>query len=45
MTKTYLNEQQLKNKNNKSACVNIFSELLLTDKFRHYLGMKTTSYY
>ena len=33
----------LKNRNDKSACDNIFSELLLTDKFRHYLRMNATS--
>ena len=36
----------LKNRNDKSVCNNIFSELLLTDKeeFRRYLRMNTTSY-
>ena len=36
----------LKNRNDKSVCNNIFSELLLTDKeeFRRYLQMNTTSY-
>ena len=35
----------LKKRNNRSACVNIFSEVLLTDKFRYYLRMNATSYY
>ena len=35
----------LKNRKKKSVCVNIFSEPLLTDKFRHYLRMNTISYY
>ena len=35
----------LKNRNDKIACVDIFSELLLTDKFQHYLQMNATSYY
>ena len=35
----------LKNKNDKSACANKFSELLLTDKFQHYLPMYATSCY
>ena len=35
----------LKNRNNKSAFVNIFSELLLTDKFWHYLQMNAASYH
>ena len=35
----------LKNRNDKSTRVNIFSELLLTEKFRHYLGMNAISYY
>ena len=35
----------LKNRNDKSACVNVFSELLLTEKFRHYLPMNALSYY
>ena len=35
----------LKNRDNRSACDNIFSELLLTDKFRYYLQMNVTSYY
>ena len=36
-----------KNKNDKGAYVNIFSELMLTEKeeFPRYLWMKTTSYY
>ena len=34
----------LKNTNDKSACVNIFSELLLTEKFRYYLRRNATSY-
>ena len=34
----------LRNRNDQSARVNIFSELLLTVKFRHYLRMYTTSY-
>ena len=34
-----------KNRNDRSACVNIFSENLLTDKFRHYLRMSSTSCY
>ena len=35
-----------KNRNDKSAYNNIYSELLLTDKeeFRRYLRMNTTSY-
>ena len=32
----------LKNRNNKSAWVKIFSELLLTDKFRHYFPLNAT---
>ena len=35
----------LKKRNDKSACVSIFLELQLTDKFRHYLRMNATSYY
>ena len=35
----------LKNRNDKSECDNIFSELPLTDKFRHYLRMIATLYY
>ena len=35
----------LKNRNDRSACVNIFSELRLTDKFRHYLWINATSCY
>ena len=35
----------LKNRNDKSTCVNIFSELLLTEKLRHYLPMNALSYY
>ena len=34
----------LKKRNNKSAWVNIFSELLLTEKFQHYFWMNATSY-
>ena len=34
----------LENKNDKSARVNIFSELMLTDKFRHYLRLNAASY-
>ena len=30
----------MENRNDRSVCVNI-----LTDKFRHYLGMNGTSYY
>ena len=37
-------KQWLKNRDNRSACVNIFSELLLTEKFRQYLRMNATSY-
>ena len=33
-----------KNRNDRSACVNILSEHLLTDKFPHYLRMNSTSY-
>ena len=33
----------LKNTNDKSACVSIFSELLLTGKFQHYLQTNATS--
>ena len=33
-----------KNRNDTSACVNIF-KFLLTDKFRHYLRMNAISYY
>ena len=41
-TKLYLDDE---NRNDKSAQVNIFSELLLTDNVRHYLLMNgTTSY-
>ena len=29
----------------KSACVNIFSELMLTDKLRHHTQINATSYY
>ena len=35
----------LRNRNDKSSCVNIFSELLLINKFRHDLRMNATSYY
>ena len=35
----------LKNRNDRSACVNIFSELLLTNKFRYYLRMNATLYF
>ena len=35
----------LKNRDNRSACNNMFSELLLTDKFWHYLQVNVTSYY
>ena len=39
----YLNETIVeKKKNQQSACASIFSELLLTDKFRHYLRMNAT---
>ena len=34
----------LKNRNDKSACDKIFSELQLTDKFRYYLLMNDTSH-
>ena len=34
-----------KNVNNRSACVNIFSEHLLTDKRRYYVRMNSISYY
>ena len=34
----------LKNRNGKSARVNIFLELLLTDIFRHHLRKNTRSY-
>ena len=30
------------NRNYKSACVNIFSELLLTETFQHYLRINST---
>ena len=40
-TKTYLN----KNTNDRSVCDNMFSELLLTEKLRHYLQMNATSYH
>ena len=32
----------LKNRNDRSACVNIFSEILLPDKFWHCLRMDAT---
>ena len=35
----------LKNRNGKSAFVKMFSELLLTEKFQHYLRMNATSFY
>ena len=35
----------LKNKNREGGHVNIFSELLLTDKFLHFIQMNATSYY
>ena len=35
----------LKNNDDKSACVNILSGLLLTDKLRHYLQMNAPSNY
>ena len=35
-------QDTLKNKNNKSACVNVFSELLLTGKFPHYFRINAT---
>ena len=35
----------LKNRNGERACVNIFSEFLLTDKFRHFLRINATSYH
>ena len=46
-TKIILMNPWLKNGNDKSSYVNIFSELLLTEKaeFRRYLRMNTTSYY
>ena len=34
-----------KNKNDRSACANMFSELPLTYKFRHYLRANATSCY
>ena len=34
-----------KNRSNESAWVNIFLEHLLTEKFRHYLRINSTSYY
>ena len=33
-----------KNRNDRSACANIFSEFLLSNKFQHYLGMNAISY-
>ena len=39
------NNSGRQNRNDKSACVNIFSELLLTTKFQHYLRMNATSYF
>ena len=39
-TKTHSNETMPeKSRNDRSACVNIFSDYLLTDKFRYYLRM------
>ena len=35
----------LKNRNDKKACVSLFLELRLTDKFQHYLRMNVTSCY
>ena len=36
----------LKNiKSDKSACVNMFSELLLTEEFQHYFRMIATPYF
>ena len=36
---------RLKNRNDKKACVSLFSELLLTDKSQHDLRMNAASYY
>ena len=45
-TKMHLNETMAeKHRNNRSAHVNKFSKLLLTDKLRYYLQMNCTSYY
>ena len=35
----------LKKQEPQKACVSLFSELLLTDKFQHYLRMNAISYY
>ena len=35
----------LKNRNDKSECDNILSELPFADKFRHYLRMIAALYY
>ena len=36
---------RLKHRNDKKACVSLFSEIRLTDKFHHYLQMNVISYY
>ena len=34
--------RKIQNRNDRSACINIFSKLLLTNNFRHYLWMNST---
>ena len=36
---------RLKNRNDKKACVNLFSGLRLAAKFQNYLRMNATPYY
>ena len=36
-------KSRLKNRNDKIACVNIFSELPINDKFWYYLGINAIS--
>ena len=40
-----MKKSSLKYRNDESARVDIFSGLLLTEKFRHYIRMNATAYY
>ena len=44
-TEMYLNGTTNEKEEQKRACVSIFSELLLTGKFQHYLRINATSCY
>ena len=44
-TKTYLNETMAEKQDGQKCMCQHVSELLLTDKFQHYLRMNATSYF